>query len=45
MLNGFNMESGFVTRSMVSVPLIAKGEVIGVTQIITKHGGEAIFSE
>lgn len=33
-------KSGFVTRSMVSVPLIAKNEVIGVIQIINKQSGQ-----
>ena len=33
-------QSGFVTRSMVSVPLIAKNEVIGVIQVINKEGGK-----
>lgn len=33
-------QSGFLTRSMVSVPLIAKNEVIGVIQVINKEGGK-----
>lgn len=33
-------QSGFVTKSMVSVPLISKGEVMGVIQVINKQGGQ-----
>ena len=32
--------SGFVTKSMVSVPLISKDEAIGVIQVINKKGGK-----
>ena len=37
-------ESGFVTKSMVSVPLISKDDVLGVIQVINKKGGTA-FSQ
>ncbi len=33
-------QSGFVTKSMVSVPLISKGGVLGVIQVINKKGGQ-----
>ena len=32
--------SGFVTKSMISVPLISKDEAIGVIQVINKKGGK-----
>lgn len=37
-------ESGFVTKSMVSVPLISKDDVLGVIQVINKKDGTA-FSQ
>ena len=33
-------QSGFVTKSMVSVPLISKGDVLGVIQVINKKSGQ-----
>lgn len=33
-------QSGFMTRSMISLPLISKDEVLGVIQVINKKGGE-----
>lgn len=33
-------QSGFVTKSMISVPLISKSEVLGVIQVINKKGGQ-----
>lgn len=37
-------QSGFVTKSMISVPLISKDEVLGVIQVINKKGGKT-FSQ
>jgi len=37
-------QSGFMTKSMVSVPLISKDEVLGVIQVINKKGGKS-FSQ
>ena len=37
-------QSGFLTKSMVSVPLISKNEVLGVIQVINKYGGKC-FSQ
>jgi sigma-B regulation protein RsbU (phosphoserine phosphatase) len=37
-------QSGFVTKSMISMPLISKDEVLGVIQVINKKGGK-IFSQ
>ena len=33
-------KSGFVTKSMVSVPLISKDKIIGVIQVLNKKGGK-----
>ncbi len=38
-------KSGFMTRSMVSVPLITKNQVLGVIQVINKCGGEKFSAE
>jgi len=38
-------QSGFVTRSMVSVPLITKDELLGVIQVINKKGGKTFSQE
>ncbi|MCD4753959.1 MAG: GAF domain-containing protein, partial [Anaerolineaceae bacterium] len=35
----FDDDTGFVTRAMLTAPLIARGEVIGVIEIINKHSG------
>jgi len=37
-------QSGFVTRSMISMPLISKDEILGVIQVINKKGGKT-FSQ
>lgn len=37
--------TGFATRSMVAAPLLAKGEVLGVFQVINKRSGEGRFDE
>ena len=37
-------QSGFVTKSMISMPLISKDEVLGVIQVINKKG-EKSFSQ
>lgn len=37
-------QSGFETKSMVSVPLLTKGEVLGVIQVVNKIGGKT-FSQ
>lgn len=36
--------SGFVTKSMITVPLAAKGKVLGALQLLNKSGG-GLFSE
>ena len=38
-------QSGFVTRSMVSVPLISKDDLLGVMQVINKKGGKTFLQE
>ena len=38
-------QSGFVTRSMVSVPLISKDDLLGVIQVINKKGGKTFLQE
>lgn len=38
-------QSGFVTRTMVSVPLISKDEVLGVIQVINKKGGKTFLQD
>ncbi len=38
-------QSGYVTRSMVSVPLICKDIALGVIQISNKQGGKQFFRE
>lgn len=37
--------TGFATRSMVAAPLLAKGEVLGVFQLLNKRSGEGLFDE
>lgn len=37
--------TGFATRSMVAAPLLAKGEVLGVFQLLNKRSGEGQFDE
>ncbi len=37
--------TGFATRSMVAAPLLAKGEVLGVFQLLNKRSGEGLFGE
>ncbi len=37
-------QSGFTTKSMISMPLISKDELLGVIQVINKKGGE-MFSQ
>ncbi|WP_456277276.1 HD-GYP domain-containing protein [Bacillus sp. AK128] len=39
-----DQKSGFVTRSMITVPLIAKGEAIGALQLLNKKN-ETFFTE
>jgi adenylate cyclase len=37
---GFDRRTGFFTRSMLCVPVVNKdGKIIGVTQVLNKHGG------
>lgn len=38
-------QSGFVTKSMISVPLISKDEVLGVIQVVNKKGGKKFSQE
>lgn len=37
--------TGFATHSMVAAPLLAKGEVLGVFQLINKRSGDGLFRE
>lgn len=37
--------TGFATRSMVAAPLVAKGEVLGVFQLLNKRSGDGLFDE
>jgi GAF domain-containing protein len=37
--------TGFTTRSMVTAPLTAKGEVLGVLQVLNKRTGDGEFDE
>jgi nitrogen-specific signal transduction histidine kinase len=37
--SGVDQKTGFVTRSIVCVPLIAKGEIIGVIELLNKKNG------
>ncbi|MBK5096595.1 MAG: GAF domain-containing protein [Gemmatimonadetes bacterium] len=37
--------TGFTTRSMVAAPLVAKGEVLGVFQLINRRSGDGRFDE
>jgi GAF domain-containing protein/biotin carboxyl carrier protein len=37
--------TGFETKSMVAAPLVAKGEVLGVFQLINKRSGDGHFDE
>lgn len=37
--------TGFATHSMVAAPLVAKGEVLGVLQLINKRSGTGRFDE
>ena len=37
--------TGFATHSMVAAPLVAKGEVLGVFQLINKRSGDGRFDE
>ncbi len=40
----FDSNTGFVTRSMMCAPLLAKGEPLGCIQLLNKRGGE-FFTE
>ena len=31
---------GFETRSLIAMPLVARGKVLGVIEVINKHSGE-----
>ncbi|OGP89118.1 MAG: hypothetical protein A2031_08505 [Deltaproteobacteria bacterium RBG_19FT_COMBO_43_11] len=42
--NAFDRETGFNTQSILSVPLISQGRVIGVIELLNKKGG-AFISE
>lgn len=37
--------TGFATQSMVAAPLVAKGQVLGVFQLINKRSGDGRFDE
>ncbi|ATX78512.1 sigma-B regulation protein RsbU (phosphoserine phosphatase) [Mariprofundus aestuarium] len=36
----FDRETGFVTRNMICTPLIARGKLIGVSQVINRQDGD-----
>ena len=40
-----DLQSGFLTKSMISVPLVSKDEVLGVIQVINKKGGKSFSQE
>ena len=42
--NRFDLETGFQTRNMVAIPLVAGTEKVGVLEVLNKAGGEP-FSE
>jgi PAS domain S-box-containing protein len=41
----FDLETGFQTRNMVAIPLVAGEEKVGVLEILNKTGGEAFQEE
>lgn len=41
----FDRVSGFVTRSLLCVPLIAQGEVVGVMEAVNKQAADTSFNE
>ena len=41
----FDLETGFQTRNMVAIPLVAGKEKIGVLEVLNKAGGEAFQEE
>jgi len=38
-------DTGFVTRSILCVPLVVKGQSIGAIELINKLGGDGLFNE
>jgi PAS domain S-box-containing protein len=43
--NRFDLETGFQTRTMVAIPLIASKEKVGVLEVLNKSGGEPFQEE
>ncbi len=43
--NRFDLETGFQTRNMVAVPLVAGEEKVGVLEVLNKSGGEPFQEE
>jgi PAS domain S-box-containing protein len=41
----FDLETGFQTRNMVAIPLVAGKEKVGVLEVLNKAGGEAFQEE
>jgi PAS domain S-box-containing protein len=41
----FDYESGFQTRNMVAIPLVAGKEKVGVLEVLNKAGGEPFYEE
>ena len=35
-------KTGFTTKSMLTVPVVAGGRLVGVVQMINKHGGGVV---
>jgi PAS domain S-box-containing protein len=43
--NRFDLETGFITRNMVAIPLVAGAEKVGVLEVLNKAGGEPFYEE
>uniref|UniRef100_A0A7C3V7C5 histidine kinase n=1 Tax=Desulfobacca acetoxidans TaxID=60893 RepID=A0A7C3V7C5_9BACT len=41
----FDLETGFRTRNMVAIPLVAGREKVGVLEVLNKAGGESFLEE
>jgi hypothetical protein len=41
----FDVDSGFITRNMIAIPLTAGEEKIGVLEVLNKVGGEPFYEE
>ncbi|RKZ35807.1 MAG: serine/threonine protein phosphatase, partial [Gammaproteobacteria bacterium] len=43
--NSVDADTGFVTRSILCVPLVVKGRSIGAIELMNKRGGDGLFNE